>query len=423
MRLAEFSVRNVQFTLVCFALLVALGLYSFATIPKQEDPHFAIPIVAITAVLPGADPVDMERLVAEPLEDALNEIDDVKRTWSQIESGIATVRVEFDWSKDAEKKYDEALREINAIRGELPSTLRELDIIKANPGNVNIVQFALVAPQADWLALRDQAEALKDRLEQVPGVRDAEWWGIPAPEVQVAIDLARLSQLRIPLSQVVAAVNGEDADIPGGAVEVGTRSFNVKATGGYDSLQEVADTVVATSGSSVVRLGDIAQVGWGEAETTHITRFNGRRAVFITANQKDGYNIFEVRDALFAAAEEFRAELPPSMRLETGFDQSKNVHQRLSRLAFDFFFAIGLVMITLLPLGLRAAGVVMVSIPLSMAVGMSALYLAGFTHRHAASELLALHGLDLEGVEEAFGDGIVPAVALPAHAGVHFVPP
>jgi len=361
MNLAAFAVRRYQFTLVVFFMLVALGYYAFSNIARQEDPHFEIPIVAVNAVLPGADPVDMEKLVAEPIEDALAGLDDVKKTWSQIEAGVAVVRVEFDWSKDAAKKYDEAIREINTIRPDLPRELRSLDIIKANPGNVNIVQFALVSPRADYRQMYDAADAFKDRLEQVPGVRDADWWGIPEPEIQVALDLARLAQLRIPVARVVDAMRSENTDIPGGAVDVDTRRFNIKATGGYENLDEIANTVVAAANGRIVRLRDVADVRWGFEETAHITRFNGRRAAFVAASQKDGYNIFDVRDALYAEAADFATTLPPDIRLEYGFDQSRNVEKRLGRLTFDLGLAIALVMVTLLPLGLRAAGVVMVS--------------------------------------------------------------
>jgi multidrug efflux pump subunit AcrB len=101
--------------------------------------------------------------------------------------------------------------------------------------------------------------------------------------------------------------------------------------------------------------------------------------VFVTANQKDGYNIFDVRDRALQAVERFEAELPNRIVLERGFDQSENVARRLNRLSTDFAIAIGLVSITLLPLGLRAAGVVMISIPLSLAIGISALYFMGFS--------------------------------------------
>lgn len=379
MRLAAFSVRNFQFTLVMFALLMALGWHTWKNIPRGEDPTFAIPVVTVVAVYPGADPADMEKLVADPIEDAINRIDDIKNIWSDSENGLAVVRVEFDWSKDAEKKYDEALREINAVRSSLPADLKSLQVSKASPGLVNILQMALIGPNGSPREMREIAENLQDRLEQVKGVRDIEIWGLPVAEVQVALDLSKLAQYQIPVSRVAQILQSENRNIPGGAIETGSRRFNIRTTGSYSSLDEIADTVIASNNGRILRLKDVASVSWDYAEETHRTRYQGQQALFITASQKDNQNIFLVRDALVKEVESFREKLSPNYRLEIGFDQSKNVNKRLGRLAADFLIAIGLVLFTLLPLGLRAAGVVMVSIPLSLAMGMSMLYFAGFS--------------------------------------------
>lgn len=379
MRLAAFSVRNFQFTLVMFALLSALGWHTWQNIPRGEDPTFAIPVVTIVAVYPGADPADMEKLVADPIEDAINRIDDIKNIWSDSYNGLAVVRVEFDWSKDAEKKYDEALREINAVRASLPTDLKSLEVMKASPGLVNILQMALIGPNGSPREMREVAENLQDRLEQVKGVRDVEVWGLPVAEVQVALDLSKLAQYQIPVSRVAQILQSENRNIPGGAIEAGSRRFNIRTTGSYTSLPEIADTVIASNGGRILRLKDVASVSWDYAEETHRTRYQGQKALFISVSQKDNQNIFAVRDALIKEVDQFRDQLSPNYRLEVGFDQSTNVQKRLGRLGADFLIAIGLVLITLLPLGLRAAGVVMVSIPLSLAMGMSMLYFAGFS--------------------------------------------
>ncbi len=166
-----------------FFMMAAIGLHAFKNIPRGEDPTFAIPVVSIVTVFPGADPSDMEKLVTEPIEQAINRIEDVKNIWSDSEDGLSIVRVEFDWSKDAEKKYDETLREINAIRNDLPAGVRSQEIIKASPGLVNILQMALIGPNGSPREMHVLAERLKDRLEQVPGVRDIAVWGLPTAEI------------------------------------------------------------------------------------------------------------------------------------------------------------------------------------------------------------------------------------------------
>ena len=379
MRIWKFAVERWQFTLVVFILLVALGVYAFNTIPRQEDPSFPIPVTSVIVVFPGADPADVERLAVRPIEDAIAELDDVTDIRSTSEDGLGVIRVEFDWSRDPDKKYDEVVREVNALRGSLPAEIRDVILRKTNPSLVNIVQYALVGETVDPRELRRVAEDLEEAIETVPGIRRADRWAFPEPEVRVALDLPKMAALGIDVGTVSSAVQGEGASVPGGAVEVGPRRYNIKSTGDYESLDEIADTVVATREGRIVRLRDVADVRWATAEELYLGRYNGRRAAFVTANMKEGENIFAVQRALDARIAAFQKELPAGMELVLGFEQAANVSTRLNRLGIDFLIAIALVSLTLLPLGLRAAGIVMVAIPLSLAMGLAGLWFLGFS--------------------------------------------
>ena len=379
MSLWSFSVHRWQFTLVVFALLIATGLWALGAIPRAEDPSLKFPGSLVQVRYPGADPEDVERLVVDPIEDALSELDDVKKLTSTALDGLALIEIEFVYGVDPDRKYDEVIREINVVRPALPADVVSVDVRQFTPGTVNIVQFALVSPDADWHVLSKQAERLEDSIETVPGVRRADTWAYPKPEVRVAIDLERLAASNVTLGQVIAAIQGENASIPGGAVDVGMRRYNLKTSGSYESLDQIADTVVSAKAGRVVYVRDLADVSWSAEEERYIGRYNGTRAVFVTASMKDNQNVFAVRDAIYARLPQFESGLPSNVRLEHGFDQSSNVDRRLSRLQVDFTIAIGLVILTLLPLGLRAAGIVMISIPLSLAIGLAALYLVGFS--------------------------------------------
>ena len=375
----SFAVQRWQFTSVALLLLVALGAFAMASIPRQEDPTFPIPLTTVVVVYPGADPMDVERLAIDPIEDALAELEDVKEIRSTSESGLGVIQIEFEWTVTPDDKYDEVVREVNALRGSLPAGVRDITFRKANPGLVNILQVALVAPALDGRRLKQLTDDLEESLESVPGIRRAESWGFPAPEVRATLDLPRMAALGIDVATVDAAVAGEGASIPGGAVDVGQRRYNLKGTGDYASVEAIANTVVATRNGRPVLLRDIADVRWATEEPTYLARYNGERAAFVTANMKDGFSIFDVQAGLDRRLAEFRATLPPGVRLEVGFEQADNVAHRLSRLGFDFGIALALVSITLLPLGFRAAGIVMVAIPLSLAMGVAALWFLGFS--------------------------------------------
>lgn len=378
-KIGEFSVRSWQFTLVVFAGLVIFGLNALMSIPRQEDPTFPIPIFVINTILPGADPAEIEKLVTDPLEDVINGIDDLKQLRSISVDGQSIVTVEFDWSTDPEKKYDELLREVNAARSLLPEGIARLKVDRVGTRRTNIIQFSLISEDASFRDLRKTAEDIQDAIDRVPGVWETAIWGIPGTEVRVSVDLGRLAALGIPLDAVANALRLEGAEVPAGSVHAGARRFTVKGSGTYDDVAEVANTTVLSAGGRAVKVRDVADVDWADDEATHLAWANGKRAVFVTATMKDAENIFDVRKGILAAVDLVKPQLPANMTLDTGFDQSKNVEHRLSQLVRDFVIALALVLITLLPLGFRASIVVMISIPLSLAVALGIMQLIGFT--------------------------------------------
>ena len=379
MSLLEFPIRRYPFTLIVFLCLAVLGWFAFTSIPREEDPYFKLPAFFITAIYPGADPKDLERLVTKPIEDRIAELDDVRKIETTVVDGVSSIAVEFKSDADADKKYDEVTREVNALRPQLPSDIAEIEVRKVSPSLVNIVELALVSDDAPYRELEDYARELKDSLKAVDGIRTAESWGIPVRELRVEVDLKRMAELGLSPGRVIEALQSENANIPAGFIDLGPRSFSLKTSGAYTSLDEVRDTVVSSAEGRSVRVRDIATVSWDTKQWSYFARYNGKRAVIVTANQKDGYNILTLKGRVDAAIERFQNGLPGRIRLERGFDQSRNVNARLSRLYTDFGIAIALVSLTLLPLGWRAAGIVMVSIPLSLAFGLTVLYFTGYS--------------------------------------------
>lgn len=378
MKITEFSVRNKPFTFLLFLCLIALGVNAYRTIPRSEDPKLSIPAFSVVAVQPGSNAVELERLVTRPIEDALNELDDVDKVTSSIRDGVTSVVVEFFYGTDPDRKHDEVIRQVNSVRGELPQGIVSLTIDPIRTSNVAVLQTALVSPTASYARLQDLAEDFSKRLEAVPGVRDSEKWAYPEKEVRVTLDAEKLAALRLPVERVLGAIGEANAIVPGGAVEAGPRRFNVKTSGAYDSIDEVRQTPLVSDGASVIRLRDVAEVEWDYADVETFGRFNGERAVFVTARMRDGQNIFKVREGLRAAAEAFRAQVPGDVRLELGFDQAQNVSRRLGSLQRDFTIAIALVLVTLIPLGFRASLIVGMSIPLSLAAAVALLQATGF---------------------------------------------
>ncbi len=378
--LTALAVKRWQLTLVVLFGLFCLGLQSLSAIPKAEDPTFPLPSFAVVAVLPGATPSDLERLVVDPLEARLDRLDDVKSIKTQIDDSLAVMQVEFTAGVDADEKYDAVLRETTGAKAELPSELAALDVRRFNAANVNIVQLALVSETAPFRVLEDRARDLERRLEGLPGVGDVVIRGLPNQEVTIAIDLARMTALGVSPLEIANAVGLEAANVPAGSVDAGARRLNVKTSGDFESVEEIADTPIRTGpNGDVLRVRDVADVALRDAEAQSFARHDGKRAVLIAAPQKENQNVFEVRERIGRELDAWQSGLPASISLERGFDQSKNVAHRLQGFVRDFGLAILLVLITLLPLGIRASGVVMVSIPLSLAIGVTLLHAFGFS--------------------------------------------
>jgi multidrug efflux pump subunit AcrB len=160
---------------------------------------------------------------------------------------------------------------------------------------------------------------------------------------------------------------------------VGTRYFNVKSSGNFRDVEEIKNTLVYSANNRNVQLRDIANVSMTFAERDHITRLNGHRGIFVVAAQKSKENIAATQLAYQPILEKFKKNLPSNIDMVHHFDQAEVVQKRLSGLGFDFIWAILLVAFTLLPLGFRPAIIVMISIPLSLSIGIIILNYLGFS--------------------------------------------
>ena len=378
MRISDFAVKNYQFTLVIFLMTVAVGLTTFFNMPRSEDPVIESPQFPVIVIYPGASPEDMEELVVDPMEEVIYGLEDIKRIKTEIKDGVAVLFVEYNYNEDVNEKYQELVREVNTLRPELPKDIFSIKINKVRPSDVNILQIALISENASRESLKKYGERLQDKLEKITELKKVDLFGLPEQIVRIDLKLDAIAEMNIPLNAIIGNIQSELSNIPGGQVDAGSKSFNVKTSGNYTSAEEIAETVVYSVQGKSIQLKDVAEVRDDFEETKHITRLNGYRSIFVTAALKEGNNISSVQSKYLTAIEEVKSELPENIDLITAFDQADYVNRRLSGLGIDFLIAIGLVFITLLPLGNRASIIVMISIPLSLAIGLVLLNALGY---------------------------------------------
>ncbi|MCZ2487301.1 efflux RND transporter permease subunit [Aquirufa antheringensis] len=379
MKIANYAVKNYQFTLTIFLMVVVVGIVTIMTMPRSEDPDMNAPQFPIIAVYPGTSPDDMEELVVKPVEKRLYELENVRKINTTISDGLAVFAVYYKYGVNVDEKYSEIVRELNSLKGDLPKEVIKLEAQKATPSGTNVLQMALISNNASLDQLKITAERLQEDLEKVTALKKVTISGLPESQVKIDLNIEKMAQMQVSPERVLQAIQSEIANIPGGSIVENSKSFNILTSGNYQNIDEIKNTIVFSYQGKNVLLTDVAKVYFDYAPENHITRLNQNRCLFVTAAQKSGENIAKTQAAYEPVIAQFKKTLPKNIDLVVNFDQAENVNTRLSGLLKDFIIAILLVALTLLPLGLRAASIVMISIPLSLAIGIILLNIMGYS--------------------------------------------
>ena len=379
MNLPKFALDNHQFSTIIVAVLVLLGIVSFISMPRSEDPQISPAGTTVFVVYPGANPADVEKLVVKPIEEVLNELEDIKEIKSYARNGFGRVDIEFLTGSDGDEKYSDVIQKVNSIRDELPAEIFNLNMMRWSITDVKILQLALLSEKSSYRDLEREAETLQDQIKKVAGVKRVEVFGFPEQEVRITLDFERMAQLNISLNHVIASLQFNNLNIPGGNVDLGGKDFSINTSGNYSDLEEISNTIINIGSDSPIYLKDFATVRYSYEDQNYIARFNKKRAIFVTVSQKGGTNIFSITDQLKNNIDEYRKRLPASIKLETVFDQSISVSNRLEGFFFNLLQGLLLVgIIVILAVGFRASLIVMTVIPISILIGIGLLDLSNY---------------------------------------------
>lgn len=379
MKLTRLAIRNAQFVLIVLLILVVISVRSFTTMPRSEDPQADFPIFRILAVYPGTSPEDMEELIVDPLEEVIKEIADVNHYNSQMREGVAGIGINASYDIDPEEKFDEIVREINRIRGDLPDGIIRFDIEQIKPGDR--VNFMLLSLSSDVVAisdLTDLAEDLEDDLETIDGISSVIIDAGVEKQINVALDFERMSSLSIGLGQVINILGSNNVNIPGGDIDIGGMNFSIKSSGDYEEIDELRETVISSSGTGVVYLKDIADVRITESDRLWQGSFMKTDAVFVGAKLKRGFNILHVNQEAKQIINEFNSTLPATVDLDICYDQTPEVSNKINGFFETLLQGIALVgIIIFLFLGWRASLIIITLIPLCVILAIALLDGAG----------------------------------------------
>ena len=379
MRLPKLSISHYQFTILVFILLAIAGVNSYINMPRTENPEMSVPGASVIIIYPGANPVDLEQLIATKVEDAVNELDDIKRIETTIHDGIVAVLVEFFFSSDADDKYEEVVRQVNGIRNDLPNEIYSLEVRQWSISDVNMMQLALISDNAEYKILQDKAEKLKMELDRVTNIKKVTIGAYPEQEIRISLDLEKMAAMNINIDNVSNALLSNNANIPGGAIKLGDKNMSIKTSGSFQDLNEIKNIVVNSWMGKLIYLKNIAEIDFKYEDNKYIARYNRQKAVFISFNQKEGKNVFKTSEESKKIIENFKNNLEDDIKLEYVFDQSQEVRSQINNFQMSLLQGIILVgIIIFLALGFKSSIIVIIAIPLSIIMGLAFIDVAGF---------------------------------------------
>ncbi len=379
MKLPRLAIENSSFTWMFFIFLTVIGIRSLLVMPRTENPEITVPGSSIIVLMPGASSLDIEQMVALPLEEALNELEDIDKIKTNVRDGLAVVSVEFDFNTDADEKFDEVVQQVNSIRSTLPEEVMQLEMWQWSTADMAMIQLALISETAPFAELEQEAEQFRKRIKRIRSIRKVNLYGLPDQEIHIYLDFEKMAMVNTSLGQVTRAIESNNVNIPGGDVKIGPNSLSVKSSGSYQNLDEIRNTVVNSYRGRLIYLRDFARVEFGYEQQNYLTRFDSRRSIFIGISQKEGLNVLQTSDELLPLIESFRDELPEGMDLEVIHDQPSTVRNRINGFLMNLLQGIILVgLVIFLSLGFRSSIVVVIAIPLSLIIGLGFVDMAGF---------------------------------------------
>jgi multidrug efflux pump len=378
--MTKFAVNNPVTTLVLAFILLLSGAISYLSLPKESFPEMKIPLIFTTVIYPGASPEDMEKLVTEKIEDKLEGLDGLKKVTSTSGDGYSSIQVEFNPDVEVETALRRVKDKVDEAQPNLPSDVEKPVVQELNFSNIPILVLSLSADYENE-RLEEIAEVLKDRLAAIPGVLEAKTTGKQMREVAVDVDPAKLRQYNVTMNDLVKAVESQHRNIPGGTLVAGGNRFSVTLTGEVASPEDFRDLVVRSEGSTLVRLGDVANVSHQYArDRSTIFRLNGQNSVAIHVTKRVGANILDLVDDAKAVVAESRGTWPAGTRVDYTMDQSTDIRHMVNELQNHIIMGIILVVLLLsFFLGVRNSLFISTAIPFSMMIGFLVLDASGVT--------------------------------------------
>lgn len=377
----SWSIDNRMAIFIVTVLITLAGIMSYNALPKEQFPDVVVPTIFVSTIYPGASPSDMEQLVTKPIEKQLKGINGVKKVTSFSVQDFSNVIVEFNTSLDVPLCKQKVKDAVDKAKRDLPQdllqdpTITEFDISEIPIMNVNIAgDFSLDK-------LKDYADKLKDRIEEMREITRVDMIGALDREIQVDVDKYKMMAASLTFRDIETALMYENMTISAGNVDIGGMTRSVSIRGDFKDVEQIKNILISSQSGAHLYLKDVADVRMGYKTQESFSRLNGRNVISLNVIKRTGENLIDASDKIKEVVEEMKAnDFPPNLEVSITGDQSRatriTLHDLINTIIIGFILVTFILMFFM---GAVDALFVALSVPLSMCIAFMLLPAFGFT--------------------------------------------
>ncbi|MCA3735541.1 MAG: efflux RND transporter permease subunit, partial [Phenylobacterium sp.] len=366
--LIEGAIKRRKVVLGVTLIASIFGLIAYNTMPREANPNIDLPFVAVIVPYPGVSPEDAERLLVKPLETNLQSIEGVKQMNAVARQGSAFVTLEFEPDFDKDRALEDVRAKVDLARGRFPPDAEEAIVQEANFTDQPVIGIVLsgAAPEREFVRITN---ALRDRLESLPGVLQADVSGAREEFLEVTVDPIRMEAYKVTSGELAQVIARNNQLVPAGDMLSGSGRFAVKVPGVIEKPEDILSLPIKRNGDRLVTVGDIGDVRRTFKDPTFIARYNGEAAYSVLVSKRSGANVLDPVKAVRKTVEAESKAWPSTVKVDYTFDESEFIERTLLILEGGLLSATLLVMVIIVAsLGVRQGLMVGMAIPACFAL-------------------------------------------------------
>jgi multidrug efflux pump subunit AcrB len=381
-----FFLEKRQFSWLIIISLIGIGTYSVTAIPKESAPEVIVPIGIITTVYPGASASDIEELITNKIEDAIENIDDLENLTSVSRDGISTVTAEFNASADIDNSIQDLKDAVETAKNDLPRDAEDPFVTEVNFADQPIVVVA-ISSKLPAVAFTELGDTLEDEFKAVNGLSKVIVSGTRERQYQVIVREKALTAYDLDINALTTALSQGNLSTPVGTVVTEGVEYSIRFAGKLQDVSDIELLPIGTKSGVPVYLKDVATIAESVDTQTSLSRVStdgqpSDNAMTLSMYKKAGFDVTTMADGVHKKLAELQAEggLLESSQVLVVFDQGEQVRKDLTELIKAGSETVLLVVFSLLlTIGWRESLVAALSIPLSFVIAFIGLYASGNT--------------------------------------------